>query len=156
MATTGYSAWTPLLNVHIFRTRGCGVELLRAYYNRDAHTCICSFSFHCWSFNLITLYYFCFTYDLGQKYYAPQVRPDQGSNSWTPDHDSTFHVTETPALTTRGPVVPQRAKQHFRQTSTVYLLLFLHTVTHYSHDGHYWHRYTVTRTGRITQPSLLP
>ena len=41
-------------------------------------------------------------YDLGEKYYiyTPQVRPDQGSNSWPPDHDSTFHVTETPALTT--------------------------------------------------------
>ena len=31
-------------------------------------------------------------YDLGQKYYAPQVRPTRGSNSWPPDHDSTFHV----------------------------------------------------------------
>ena len=33
-------------------------------------------------------------------YYAPQVRPDWGPNSRHPDHDSTFHVTETPALTT--------------------------------------------------------
>ena len=39
-------------------------------------------------------------YDLGQKYYAPQVQTGRGSNSWPPDHDSTFHVTETPALTT--------------------------------------------------------
>ena len=39
-------------------------------------------------------------YDLGQKYKAPQVRPDRGSNSQPPDHDSTLHVTETPALTT--------------------------------------------------------
>ena len=38
---------------------------------------------------------FWFKYDLGQKYYAPQVRPNQGSNSWPPDHDSTFYVTET-------------------------------------------------------------
>ena len=48
--------------------------------------------------------YFWFKYDLGQKYYAPQVRPDRGSNSWPPDHDSTFHVTEMPALTTRPSV----------------------------------------------------
>ena len=41
-----------------------------------------------------------FKYDLGQKYQAPQVRPDRGSNSWPPDHDSTFQVTEMPALTT--------------------------------------------------------
>ena len=35
-----------------------------------------------------------------KEYYAPQVWPDRGLNSWPPDHDSTFHVTETPALTT--------------------------------------------------------
>ena len=39
-----------------------------------------------------------------QKYYAPQVRPDRGSNSRPPDHDSTLHVTETPSLTTRPSV----------------------------------------------------
>ena len=43
---------------------------------------------------------------LRQKYYAPQVRPDWGSNSWPPDHDSAFHVTETPALTTSPWVTP--------------------------------------------------
>ena len=48
--------------------------------------------------------YFRFKYDFRQKYYAPQVWSDQGSNSWPPDHDSTFHVTETPALTTRPSV----------------------------------------------------
>ena len=48
--------------------------------------------------------YFWFTYDLGQKYQAPQVRPDRDSNSWPPDHDSTLHVTETSALTTRPSV----------------------------------------------------
>ena len=48
--------------------------------------------------------YFWFKYDLGQKYHASQVRPDRGSNSWPPDHDSTVHVTETPALTTRPSV----------------------------------------------------
>ena len=45
--------------------------------------------------------YFWFKYDLGQKYYASQIRPDRSSNSWPPDHDSTLHVTEMPALTTR-------------------------------------------------------
>ena len=44
--------------------------------------------------------YFWFKYNLGQKYWAPQVQPDRCSNSWPPDHDSTLHVTETPALTT--------------------------------------------------------
>ena len=48
---------------------------------------------------------FWFKYDVGQKYHAPQVRPDRGSNSWPPDHDSTVHVTETPALTTRPSVI---------------------------------------------------
>ena len=45
-------------------------------------------------------FYVWFKYDLGQKYYAPQVQPELGLNSRPPDHDSTFHVTETPALTT--------------------------------------------------------
>ena len=36
--------------------------------------------------------------------HVPQVWPDWGSNSWPSDHDSTFHVTETPALTTRPSV----------------------------------------------------
>ena len=39
--------------------------------------------------------YFWFKYDLGQKYQAPQVRPERGSNSWPPDNDSTVYVTET-------------------------------------------------------------
>ena len=46
------------------------------------------------------MHYFWIKYDLGQKNYVPQVRPDKGSTSCPPDHDSTFHVTETPALTT--------------------------------------------------------
>ena len=54
--------------------------------------------------NRRTCRYFWFKYDWGQKYYAPQVWPDRGSNLWPPDHDSTFHVTETPALTTRPSV----------------------------------------------------
>ena len=44
--------------------------------------------------------YFWFKYDIGQKYYAPHVWPEWGSNSSPPDHDSTYHVTETPAPTT--------------------------------------------------------
>ena len=36
--------------------------------------------------NVIKLYFW-FKYDLGQRYQAPQVRPDQGSNSWPSDHD---------------------------------------------------------------------
>ena len=32
-------------------------------------------------------------------------QPDQGSNSRPPDHDSTLHVTEMPALTTRPSVM---------------------------------------------------
>ena len=41
---------------------------------------------------------------LQTKYYAPQVWPDWGLNSWPPDHDSTLRVTATPALTTRPSV----------------------------------------------------
>ena len=44
--------------------------------------------------------YFLFKYLLGKKCYVP----DQGSNSWPPDHDSTFHVPETPAVTTQPSV----------------------------------------------------
>ena len=50
------------------------------------------------------LLYFWFKYDLRQKYYAPQVWPDRGSNWGPSDHDSTFHVTEMPVLTTRPSV----------------------------------------------------
>ena len=32
------------------------------------------------------------------KAYVQNSRPDQGSNWRPPDHDSTFHVTETPSL----------------------------------------------------------
>ena len=38
-----------------------------------------------------------------QKYYAPHVWLDWGSNPWTPDHDSTCHVPETPVLMTQAP-----------------------------------------------------
>ena len=41
-----------------------------------------------------TYEYFWIKHDLGQKYYA------RGLNSRPSDHDNTFHVTETPALTT--------------------------------------------------------
>ena len=50
------------------------------------------------------LFLFWFKYNLGQKYQSPQVRPNRGSYSWPADHDSTFHVTEMLALTTRPSV----------------------------------------------------
>ena len=53
--------------------------------------------------------YLWFKYDR-QKYYAWRVRPDRGSNSWPPDHASIFHVTETPALTTRPSMTSILAK----------------------------------------------
>ena len=43
---------------------------------------------------------------------ASQVRPDQGLNSWPPDHDSTAHVTKTLAPSTRPSVtsiIPPRS-----------------------------------------------
>ena len=53
--------------------------------------------------------YFWIKYDLlGQKSYASQIRPYWGPNSSPPDHDSTFHVTETPALTTRPSVTADK------------------------------------------------
>ena len=50
--------------------------------------------------------HFWFKYDLGQEYYAPQVRPNQGQNSYHNVHIMTvpFHVTETPTLTTQPSV----------------------------------------------------
>ena len=65
---------------------------------------MCIVQYSCWDHKLNNFHYFGFMYALGQKYCAPQVRLNQGSNSWPPDHDSTFHVTETPALTTRPSV----------------------------------------------------
>ena len=47
---------------------------------------------------------FWFKCDLGQKHQAPQVRPYWSLKSWPWDHDSTFHVTEPPALTTQSSV----------------------------------------------------
>ena len=43
---------------------------------------------------------------IGQKYHAPQVQPGVGLNSYPPDHESTFHFTETPAVTTSPSVMP--------------------------------------------------
>ena len=51
-------------------------------------------------------------YNLRQKYYSPQVRPDRGLNSWPPDHDSTFHVTETATLITRPSVTSWLVQWH--------------------------------------------
>ena len=64
-----------------------------------------------------------FKYDLGQKYFTPQVRPEQCSNSWPPDHDSIFHVTETPALTTWPPLT-----SHFHSQLCKGMLLHLVSV----------------------------
>ena len=69
--------------------------------------------------HFIAIYlYFWFKYDLGQKYYATQVRPDRGLNSWPPDHDSTLHVTDMSALTTQPSVTsssfPLQADPHYR------------------------------------------
>ena len=47
---------------------------------------------------------FWFKYHLRQKYHAPQIWSDCGSNSWPPDRDGTFQVTETSALTIRPSV----------------------------------------------------
>ena len=54
-------------------------------------------------------------YGLAQKYYALQVQPDLGSESWPPDHDSTFHITEMLVLATRSPAMPDM--QHMLTSS---------------------------------------
>ena len=66
----------------------------------------CSFSKNskCKNGTGLSTKYVWFKYDLEQKYHTPQVQPGRGLNSWPPDHDSTFHVTETPAITTRPSV----------------------------------------------------
>ena len=56
-----------------------------------------------------------FKYNLGEKYPAPQVQPHWGLNSWPPDHDSTFHVTETPAITTRPSATSRYTIPHLDQ-----------------------------------------
>ena len=63
--------------------------------------CLFSIGNSCGAFHRTTEYFW-IKYDLGQKYYAPH---DRGSNTSPPDHDSTFHVTETPALTTWPSVI---------------------------------------------------
>ena len=57
---------------------------------------------------VISYLYVWFKYDLGQKYHAPKVQPGWGLNSWPPDHDSTFHVAEMPAITTRPSVTSHK------------------------------------------------
>ena len=67
-------------------------------------------SIHFKRFIIINIFFFfLFKYDLGQKYHVPQVRPNRGSNSLPPDRDSTVHVTEMPALTTRPSVTSKSA-----------------------------------------------
>ena len=53
---------------------------------------------------VVIFLYFWFKHNLGQKYYAPQVQPYWGLNSRLSDYDSTFHITEMSALTTRPSV----------------------------------------------------
>ena len=89
----------------------CGLEtciFLTTNVNSTIQAAITFCFFRCVS-NCI----FLVKYDLGQKYQAPQVRPDWGSNSWPPDHDSTFHVTEMPALTTKPSVTSACFDVHF-------------------------------------------
>ena len=95
---------------------------------------------------MITVYFhFWFKNDFGQKYYAPQVRPDQGSNSWPPDHDSTVHVTKTSALTTRPSVIS------FSHS------LFACDLLNYVVAGHKWDNmwgYPVLRLSQTMIPKL--
>ena len=67
-------------------------------------------------------YYFWFKCDLGHKYHAPKVRPNWGSNSWPPDHNSTVHVTETPAVTTRPSVISLYDNFHWLKWQLYYIL----------------------------------
>ena len=69
--------------------------------------------------------YVWFKYDLGQKYHAPQVQPSRGLNSWPPDHDSIFHVTETPAITTR-PSVTSEPSLRFNARFALHVLAASH------------------------------
>ena len=50
---------------------------------------------------------------------APQVHPGRGLNSWPPDHDSTFHATETPAITTRPSVTSTQTILGYGHSSDV-------------------------------------
>ena len=68
---------------------GCTAETL-TYHRKNLNT-------------LATLFIFGLS-TARQKNYTPQVQSNWGSNSWPSDHDSTFHVSESPALTTRPSV----------------------------------------------------
>ena len=54
-------------------------------------------------------YIFWFKYFLGKKYYMPKFDMTR-VRTWPPDHDSTFHITETPALITRPSMNTQQNK----------------------------------------------
>ena len=75
------------------------------------------------------LEYLWFKYDLGQKYYVPQVRPNWGSNLWPPDHDS--HISchwDTCTNYSRYQWLPrhiQRSKYFFLPTCPLRNLLAL-------------------------------
>ena len=53
-------------------------------------------------FQTVTYCYCWFKYNVGQKYNAPQVRSDRGSDSWPPDHGQVHFMSL--ALTTRPSV----------------------------------------------------
>ena len=63
-----------------------------------------------------------FKYDLGQKYYAPQVRPNRGSNSRPPDHDiQTIEISSINfcCFVVVGILIWYHNKQHFELSDIV-------------------------------------
>ena len=71
---------------------------------------------------------------LRQRYNTPKVRLDRGSNSWPPDHDSTFHVTETPVLTTQPSVtLTSQISQHSSQFTFPLITSFHLLLLQYKH-----------------------
>ena len=62
---------------------------------------------------------------LAQKYYAAQVRTNQGSISWPLDHDSTLDITETPVLSIRPSVTWDSAIRNWliKSSSVIYIKL---------------------------------
>ena len=101
------------INLHQKQFRGSHLQRSQIHKHSSMLDCIMSPVSKCITLRYAKDYikYVWFKYNLGQKYQASQGRPDWGSNSWPPDHDSTFHVTETPALTTR-PSVTYRLSCH--------------------------------------------
>ena len=73
-------------------------------------------------------YFWGLMYNLGQKYYASELQPNEGSNSSPPDHmnDSIFHATETPALATRPTVtsLPSYMGERLKSVPLMYLKIW--------------------------------